>query len=110
MKVFRKMIYLVGFPFFYLWELLTANLFLAFDILTPRMRSKAGFLQLPLELTTPSGLLLFSNLLSMTPGTLTIEISGDRRTIWIHYLHFHDRETITRDIMEMQRRVKQMIE
>ena len=110
MKALWKIATWVGFPFFYLRELVFANLFIAFDILTPRMRSKGGFLELPLELSTSSGILLFSNLLSMTPGTLTIEVSEDRQTIWIHYFHFHDRETIIKDIMQMQRTVKRMTE
>lgn len=110
MSVLKRIPAIFTFFFFYLWKLVTANIAIAYDILTPRMRTSPGFLTLPLTLRSRGGQLLFSNLLSMTPGTLTIDISGDRKTIILHVLYSQDEQKIRRELESIQERIRKITE
>ena len=110
MRVLKKIPLMVGFLFFYLWKLVTANIHIAYEIVTPRSRLRSKFITVPVELRTNYGVLLFSNLLSMTPGTLTVEIGKDHRSILIHALSDQDEERLRLDIMKLQDRVKHITE
>jgi len=110
MIVLKRIPAVFTFFVFYLWKLVTANIAIAYDILTPRMRTSPGFLTLPLTLRSRAGQLLFSNLLSMTPGTLTIDISDDRKTIIVHVLYARDEQNIRRELESIQERIRKITE
>lgn len=110
MSILKRIPALFTFVFFYLWKLVVANLVIAYDILTPRMRISPGFLALPLTLRSRSGQLLFSNLLSMTPGTLTFDISPDRKTIIVHVLYAQDEQKIRKELESIQERIRKITE
>ena len=75
MRILFKAYSLITFILYYLFKLVQSNIYIAYDIVTPRMRTNPGFVWVPIRLKTKFGLLLFSNLLSMTPGTLSIDYS-----------------------------------
>jgi multisubunit Na+/H+ antiporter MnhE subunit len=100
-----KIIYSVDFIFFYLRKLVKANLYIAFDILTPRMRTKPGFIEIDVKIQSNPGLLLFSNLLSMIPGTLVIDISRDKKTLMVHVLYKNNETEILKDIHKIQEKI-----
>jgi multisubunit Na+/H+ antiporter MnhE subunit len=108
MKIIRKTYYIFAFLLFYLQKLVRANLLIAWDILTPGDKTRPGFLQVPLEIQSDLGLLLFSNLLSMTPGTLCIDISSDRKYLLVHVLIQKQEEELMDEIMEIQARIKRI--
>jgi len=72
------------FALFYLKEVVSANIKLAIDIVTPKSRAAPGFVVLPLESMTDMQILLLTNLISMTPGTLSFDLSQDRRRLLLH--------------------------
>lgn len=77
----------ISFVMFYLKEVVVANLKLAADIVTPRSRSTPGFVVLPLEPMTDMQILLLTNLISMTPGTLSFDLSQDHRRLLLHVMY-----------------------
>ena len=83
MKLFRQLYYLVSFVIYYLFKIVQSNIYIAYDILTPRMHTNPGFVWVPLKLDSDFGILLFSNLLSMTPGTLSVDLSGDKKKLLV---------------------------
>jgi multisubunit Na+/H+ antiporter MnhE subunit len=108
MKTLRKIAAFADFIIFYLVKLVTANIYIAYDILTPKMHTRPGFVRIPLTIVSRPGLLLFSNLLSMTPGTLTIEISPDKKTMLVHVLYGKNQEKLVREIDKIQEKIKRI--
>lgn len=106
MKIVMKLYYIVAFFVYYLFKLIQANLYVAYDILTPRMRTNPGFIWVDLKINSDLGILLFSNLLSMTPGTLSVDISDDKTQLLVHYLYNNKDNTILNDIEKIQSRVR----
>jgi multicomponent Na+:H+ antiporter subunit E len=110
MNVLRKIYYALDFIIFYLLKLVNSNFRVAADILTPGTRTNPGLMEVPIQLKTDWGLLLFSNLVSMTPGTLSIDVSQDKKLLIVHLL-FRDNEASARkDLARIQEKVRKMTE
>jgi len=108
MKILKKIYYALVFTGFYLITLTKANIYIAWDILTPKMRINPAFLEVPVKLESDFGLLLFSNLISMTPGTLSMDISDDKKIVWVHVLYHKTDEIILNELFEMQEKIKRI--
>ena len=102
MKVFRKTYYIIYLAGYYLVKLLTANLYIAWDILTPRMRANSGVIEVETGTKKDLGLLLLSNLVSMTPGTLSLDIDPSKEKLKIHLLYMDRREETLKEIEKIR--------
>ena len=78
------------FILFVLLEILIANIRVAYEVLTPVFRSKPGILAIPLNCRTAVEITLFANVISLTPGTLTLDISEDQKTLYLHVMFIDD--------------------
>ncbi|OWV74852.1 cation:proton antiporter [Rhizobium sp. R339] len=67
-------------------------------VLSPDMKLKPGIFAFPLTVTTDFEITLLANLITLTPGTLSIDVSPDRRTLYVHALDCSDPEATKRDI------------
>lgn len=81
---------LVEFAAFFLWELLWANVRVAYDVVTPKHHMRPGIMALPLDAETDLEITLLANLISLTPGTLSLDVSPDRKTLYIHHMYLHE--------------------
>ena len=103
-KVFRNILIkpflIVWFVLFYLKELFLANLRVAHDILTPRHRMKPGIIAIPLDVKSDLEIMALTNLITMTPGTLSLDVSTDRRVLYIHAMYIDDLEGLRRKIKD----------
>ena len=96
---------------FFAWELLLANVRVAADVLGPRTAIRPAVVAIPLEVTTDGEILLLSMLINITPGSVTIDLSHDRQTLYVHVMHMDDPETTRRDIKKgFERRIKLLFE
>lgn len=96
----------VQFLGFYLWELLLANLRVAHDVLTPRHLARPGIIAVPLDARTDAEITLVANLLTMTPGDLSVDVSTDRRVLYVHSLFITDADAAKEAIKDgFERRV-----
>ena len=89
---------LVGFFFYFLGEIILANIVVAIDILTPRHRMKPAILAIPLNIKSDLQIMALNNLITMTPGTLSLDISPDRKTIFVHAMYVDDVEKVKSEI------------
>ena len=87
MKFFRKSIKLIIFILFYIKELILANFRILHDILTPRHYMKPGFVAIPLDAKTDLEVFILVNLISMTPGTISIDVSENRKKLFLHVMY-----------------------
>lgn len=85
---------------FYLWELVVANLRVAHDVLSLHPRTRPGIIAIRLDARTDAEITLLANLLTMTPGELSIDVSTDRRVLYVHSLYLDDVEASRRQVEE----------
>ncbi len=87
----------VIFKFFWvvIWDILIANMVVAKLILGPNRHLKPGFLLIELEIQHPLGISILANTISLTPGTVSCDVSPDRKQLKVHALHLENKtETI----------------
>ena len=84
----------------FLYELLMSALRVSALILKPNMNLKPGILAYDLKVDRDHEITLLANLITLTPGTLSVEVSADRTKLYIHALDCSDPEQIRRDIAE----------
>lgn len=103
---FGKLPRLLRFVGYYLWELLVSNAIIAYDVLTPTHYMRPGVIGIPIEAETDLEITVLANLITMTPGTLSLDISPDRKTLYVHAMYIKDPDQLRADIKEnLERRV-----
>lgn len=91
---------------FFLWELLLANIRVALDVVGPRTRIRPAVVAIPLDATRDGEILLLAALINITPGSVTIDVSDDRRTIYVHVMHMDTPERTRHEIKDgFERRI-----
>jgi multicomponent Na+:H+ antiporter subunit E len=101
----------VGLAGFFIWELMLANVRVAIDVLRPHTAIRPAVVAIPLDVTSDGEILLLSMLINITPGSVTIDLSDDRRTLYVHVMHMASAEASRREIKEgFERRVKLLFE
>lgn len=97
-KYFRILPKIIGLFFFFLYELVAANIQVAYYVVFGKEKMKPGIVKVPLEAETDMEITLLANLISLTPGSLTLDVSNDRKVIYIHAMHISDKESYVRGI------------
>lgn len=91
-------------------ELLVSNLKVLWDVITPQHISHPGIIAIPLDARTDAEIMLVANLISLTPGTLSLDLSEDRRLLYIHVMFLDDIEETRRQIKQgLERRVLEVM-
>ena len=107
----RRIVHAVRLAAFFAWELMVANFRVAADILRPHTTIRPAVVAIPLDVTTDAEILLLSMLINITPGSVTIDLSDDRRTLYVHVMHMTTVEASRREIKTgFERRVKRLFE
>jgi multicomponent Na+:H+ antiporter subunit E len=97
---------LLIFPFFYLHAIITGALRIAWDVLSPKPNLHPVLLRVPVDLRSVRQRLLLANLVSMTPGTLSVDEEDDGRILVVHSLYGgEDPDAEMREIKERYERV-----
>lgn len=82
-----------------LWDVIVANFQVAGIVLfMPRDRIRSAWITVPLDLTQPEAISLLAGTITMTPGTLTADLSADGRALLVHALHAPDPAAVRDDI------------
>lgn len=90
----------IGLLFYFIKELSLASLVVAWDVITPRLSVESGVVALPLDAKTNIEITILASLISLTPGTLSLDVSEDRKILYIHavYIKKGDVEGLKRGI------------
>jgi len=83
-------VYLVAF----LWELLTANVDVAYRVLAPSMPIQPDVIELPLRVESDIAITTIANSITLTPGTLTMDYDDERNTLYVHAINGQDRAAV----------------
>lgn len=107
---FRRVPMVIRLLFFFVKALLVSNLRVLWDVVTPSHSSRPGIIRLPLDARTDVEIMLVANLISLTPGTLSIDLSEDRRHLYVHVMFLEDVEETCRELKEgLERRVLEVL-
>ena len=96
----------------FLWKLLQANLKLAWEILTPGIGTHTSIIAVPMRGGSEAVVNLVANSITLTPGTMTVEIhtegdtSGDGAQngviLYIHGMYTRDVESVRHDVLHLE--------
>lgn len=106
----RKLPHAVAFAAFFLKELVKANLRVAQDVVTPRALRRPGVVAVPLSTRNANEIALLANLLTLTPGSVTLDVADDRSVLYVHCMFVDDPEAVKAEIKNgFERRVMELM-
>lgn len=94
----------LGFLTYFLRLLVVASAVLAWEVVTPRNRIHQGIVRLPLRTTSPGVATVIANAISLTPGTVTLEVADEPMTLYVHVLHLREVDDVRTDLRELEER------
>ena len=107
---FYKVPLVIRFILFFSWEVIKANFKVMYEIITPRQKMKPGIVAIPLAARTDLEITVFANLITLTPGTLSLDVSDDRSTLYVHAMFIDDAEAFKNELkQELERRLLEVM-
>lgn len=89
---------IVGLVLLFVYELVLSGYRVAKLVLTPKMELKPGIFAYPLKVDRNFEITLLANLITLTPGTLSVDVSADRKTLFVHAIDCSDPDQARHDI------------
>ena len=100
----KALIYGIAYLFYFLWQLIKANLDVAFRVLHPKLPIEPGIVRVKTNLKSRLGRLLLANSITLTPGTITVDSDGgDFYVHWIKVEGVHDKERTKKIVAGFER-------
>lgn len=84
--------------FTFIVQLIRGSLEVVWDVITPTHLSDPKIIKVPLTISSDFQIMLLANLVSLTPGSLTLDVSNDKKYLIVHAMFAKDEEAIIRDI------------
>lgn len=105
-----RLFYWIRLTFWLLKEIVLSSIRVARTVLSPSLKGVTpGIFGIPLDVETDTAITLMANLITLTPGTLSIDISLDRKTIYIHDMYIHDGD-VAREASSIYREVERRVQ
>ncbi|MGF1657347.1 MAG: Na+/H+ antiporter subunit E [Verrucomicrobiales bacterium] len=105
-RILLKTWYVISFLGIYAVEVVKSNIRVARDALWPKFSMSPAFVAIPLDAKTDMECLILANLITMTPGSLSVDISQDRKYLYVHGLYVTDCDALRAEIKNnLERRV-----
>ena len=96
---------------FFVYELVKSCIIVAWDVLTPGSNAKPAIVAFPIRERTELGIMLLSNVISLTPGTLSVDVSDDNTIIYVHVMYNgDDLDRVHRELRKLEQAVKAAVE
>ena len=108
-KYFEKVTKAIGFVLFFIWELLIASLRVAIDVLSPKHNMRPRVIAYQMKARTKAEIVLLSNLFTLTPGSLSLDISADNKVMYIHAIYAEDKEKAIKDLQRLEKRLLDLL-
>lgn len=91
-KYFTTIPKLIMFILYFIKEMVKANLEVAYEVMTPNLNMKPGIVGVPLAAQSDLEITLLANMITLTPGTLSVDVSDDRKVLYVHAMYVHDKQ------------------
>ena len=94
---------------YFIRELILSNIEVAIDIVTPLWRMKPGVIRFKTSGLNDLEITALANLISLTPGTLVLDVSEDKSTLFVHAMFLHDEQGVQHNLRQLEQRLLQVI-
>jgi multicomponent Na+:H+ antiporter subunit E len=91
-------------------EVLVSNFRVAATVLRPGFHMQPAIVHIPLDAQTDAEITVLANLVTLTPGTISVNVSDDRKTLYVHAMFAADEEAVRRGIKTgFERRILEVL-
>jgi multicomponent Na+:H+ antiporter subunit E len=97
-RAFTAAPYAVLYLLVFLRELLTANLDVAYRVLSPSLPIEPAVIEVPLRVQSDAAVTTIANSITLTPGTLTMDHDEATNTLYVHAIDGRDRDAVVAPI------------
>ena len=94
---FRRVFRAVALAFTFVYELIKSSVNVAMIVLSPSRELRPAIIAFPLDVKTPMEITLLANMITLTPGTLSVDVSDDGSTLYIHAIDAPDIDAVVAD-------------
>ena len=103
----KRILYFIIYIFRFFWELVKANLNVAYLVIHPLLPIRPGIVKIKTKLNKDSALTILGNSITLTPGTMTVDINEDRKELYIHWIYVKatEEEEATKEISQNFERI-----
>lgn len=108
-RYFSRVPKIIAFVFYFLKEMIKANIQVAYDVITPKYFFKPGIVRFPLKATSDFEINLISMFISLTPGTILLDVSEDKKWIFIHVMYLESREKFIAQMKYSEGRILEIV-
>lgn len=106
----RKMRAVANLFFGFVWDLTVSCWTVAKAVVLQNHIGKNRFISLPMTVQSDAAIMLLANLISLTPGTLSVDVSPDRRQLLIHAMFADDEQAVIDSIKTgVERRILELL-
>lgn len=92
LKILIRLPRILLFALYVLKELVISNFQVVAVVLRPGLKIRPGIVAVPLSLTSDTAIFIFANVITLTPGTLTMDVTADKSHIYVHALVLGDKQ------------------
>lgn len=99
-RALLKLRRIVSLALLFFYELMVSAVRVAIIVVTPNLKSvlRPAIVAVPLTVKSDAEITLLANLITLTPGTLSVDVSDDRSVLYVHVLQLSTREALIADI------------
>ena len=109
-RYFNRVYMLTRLVVFFFKALVISNLKVLWAVVAPSHISRPGIIRLQLDARTDLEIMLVANLISLTPGTLSVDVSDDRSHLYVHVMFLDDVAAARQELKEgLERRVLEVL-
>ncbi|CAM3047756.1 Na+/H+ antiporter subunit E [Vibrio mytili] len=102
-RVFGALLFLL---IYFFWEMVRSVVQVAWDVITPTHLSEPDIVYVPLDAKTDLEITLLANMVSLTPGTLSLDVTPDKKHLVVHAMFASEHDKVIREIKEgLERRI-----
>jgi len=107
---FQKTMQFIRFALYFTKELLVSSYRVAKDVAKPLPLMRPGVIGIPLDAETDLEITMLANIISLTPRTLSLDVSPDRKTLYIHAMYVINPDDLRREIKDgLERRLLELL-
>ncbi len=108
---FTSVIRLARLLLHFVYEFVISCAWIFWDVLTPVHKSRPAIVAIPLDIEDPLQITMLANLISLTPGSLSLDVSPDNKVLYVHVMFVDNPDEIRRNIKNgLERRVREAMQ
>ncbi|MFQ5837460.1 MAG: Na+/H+ antiporter subunit E [Thermoplasmata archaeon] len=108
-RVLRRLPSYLAYFGFFAKSVIQGNLDVSYRALHPRLPVYPGILAVNIEGRSELEVAMMANTITLTPGTLTMDVDMDKKLMFVHTINARDLERVRRDIKEVERYVMRVL-